>query len=128
MRVVITFNQQNLFDSGPAVLRPSPRKLRQQTHVSATGQSVTVQSLGHEPQLYEQTGTLLSDTPAGLRQTMTAIESRMDGLAYPLVDDVQRLSIDAVLIHIEIQPITAVGSRFKADYTLRYLKPQNVES
>lgn len=122
---MITFNNQKIFDSGQAVLYPKIAELRTQEHVSPTGKNIALHSLGHQPRLYEQHGTLIADTPDQVRERMVAIEALMDGLTYPLVDDFLNLSVQAVLIRIHAQPLTAVGPRFKTDYILEYLVPHS---
>lgn len=123
---MIKFNAQSLFNSGPAVLHVHALEPRQHAHTAAHGESTSLHSLGYEPRKIEQHGTLLADSPPELRALIQAIENLSDGLAHTLTDDSQNFATEAVLSNTEILPTMAVGTRFKADYTLTYLEPKPI--
>ena len=123
---MITFNQQNLFDSGPALLHMQSPSLRHDVTANPAGDGGSLQSFGREPRLLTQHGTLLGDSSEDVRSQVTAIEALMDGLVHPLSDDSQNLSTSAVLIDVRTSGTTAVGPRFKSDYTLSYLEPNPI--
>ena len=67
---------------------------------------------------------LVADTPAQLNALIAAIDAQIDGLPHDLVDDRQSLTAACVMTELKTQPVTAVGPRFKCDYTLTYVAPQ----
>lgn len=119
---MITFNQQSLFDSGPAQLHVAGLTLRHAVQPSPHADGTTLIAQGRDARPLTQTGTLLADAPRQLTALADAIELCVDGVGRTLVDDTGRSWDHVVMLRFVPGPIVGLGPRFRVDYTIDYLQ------
>ena len=117
-----SFDQLNLFASGPHTLRVGGLSLRHALQETPGSRGVRLTALGHHGRAIEQTGTLVADSPEALRSLAAAIESKLDGLAHELIDDVSRVWPSVVMLSFDPGPVTPLGRRFGLGYRIQYLQ------
>ncbi|MEM1353379.1 MAG: hypothetical protein AAGC44_02090 [Planctomycetota bacterium] len=119
---MIQFNNQNLFNSGPATTEPGPIQARQ--HVGETpgsiGGPLIHQGLAHR-EIHQQ-GQLIADTPGQLHTLTQAISAYLDGREATLTDEHGRDWPSCVLHRFEPGEVTRLGPRYTIDYRLTYFQ------
>ena len=119
---MITFDGEPLFGSEAAKIKIGPVKLRHAVQQSPGSRGMRIDHQGAEARRINQSGVLVADSPGGLQLQVGFIESKIDGLAYTLVDGFGRVWSNAVLIEFDVEPFERVGARWKAAYRAEYLQ------
>lgn len=119
---MVTFNNEALFESGPARFSVGPIKLRHAIQHPPGSSGVRVDHQGVEAREIKQSGTLIEDTPEALQSVVDVIEAWVDGLSHTLVDNVGRVWNDTVMLEVDVDPFVRVGARWKASYKIKYLQ------
>ncbi|MEM8737673.1 MAG: hypothetical protein AAGG38_04245 [Planctomycetota bacterium] len=119
---MILFDAQNLFGSGPARLHVGGLALRHDAGDLPLADGVELVVQGRAGRTITQTGTLLSDEARAMAGLIDAIEDRLDGVARSLVEHDGRAWDKVVMLRFEPGPMTAVGARYRVDYTVDYLQ------
>ena len=115
-----SFGGENLFGSGPHRVVVGGVSQRHEVHETPGADGVRITALGRTGRTIEQSGTLVADDAAALREQTGAIEAAMDGRAAELVDEMGRAWPNAVMLAFRPGPVRRVGPRVAVDYTVRY--------
>lgn len=116
------FNQQSLFDSGPARFHVGGLQLRRDDQSVPHLDGTTLVSQGRSARSITQTGTLLADDVDCMTLQLQSIEDQLDGLTHPLIDDTGRVWEHVVMLSFEPGPTTQAGARWRVDYAIDYLQ------
>jgi hypothetical protein len=119
---MIRFDGQNLFDSGPSRLEIGGVGLRHASQPAIEGAGVRLASQGTRGRSIIQRGTLRADTPETLTMLRQAIEAKVDGQSYTLLDAHGRSWTNVVMLQFEPSPVERLGPRWKLDYRIEYLQ------
>ena len=120
--MLITFDGQDLFSSGPTRVHVGGASLRHARERPLTTRGEHVFSQGVNSRTITQTGTLVADTEQALHKQIEAIEAKLDGIAHPLVDDQQRTWPNVIMTAFEPATILPLGTRWKVDYRIAYVQ------
>ncbi len=123
-----SFNNQNLFSSGPHAFHVHGLSQRHASDESPGSDGVGLTALGRTGRTIEQSGTLTADTVADLQKQLDAIEAAMDGRAATLVDHLDRPWENVVMIEFHPGPVRRVGLKLVVEYTIRYVQVQTYPS
>ncbi len=119
---MVTFNNESLFGSGPARFKIGPIKLRHTVQHPPGSRGVRIDQQGTEAREINQAGVLIADTPGELQVQVDAIEQKVDGLPYTLIDSVGRAWSNVVMLEVGVDSFERVGARWKAAYRVKYLQ------
>jgi phage protein U len=119
---MVTFDNQSLFGSGPARFKVGPIKLRHTVQHPPGSRGARLDPQGAEAREITQAGVLIADTPGELQDLVDAIEDKVDGLAYTLIDSVGRAWSSVVMLEVDADAFERVGARWKAAYQIEYLQ------
>lgn len=119
----ITFDNEELFSSGPARVDVGGVTLRHAKHRPLSARGVKLFSQGLSGRTITQTGTLTADTPEALHAQIQAIERKLDGMPRTLVDDLDRTWLNVVMLAFEPAGRVRLGTRWKTTYRIEYLQP-----
>jgi hypothetical protein len=117
-----TFDNELLFNSGPTRFKIGKVVLRHAAQQPPGSMGVRLESQGREARQITQEGTLTGDTPEQLQQLVDAIEAKVDGLAYKLVDDLDRDWNNVAMLSFDTEPYIRIGARWKTEYRVEYLQ------
>ena len=119
-----TFNEQELFNSGPSRLTPGPIALRSSEQNGPAGEGTALLSQGQHARTILQRGQLRADSKVALYELMDRIEDMIDGLAYTLVDADGKPWLGCVMTRFEPTAVTRRGARVSVDYEIHYTQVQ----
>lgn len=117
-----TFDNELLFSSGPTRFKIGKVVLRYAAQQPPGSMGVRLESQGREARQITQEGTLTGDTPEQLQQLVDAIEAKVDGLPYKLVDDLDRDWKNVAMLSFDTEPYVRIGARWKTGYRVEYLQ------
>ncbi len=117
-----TFDQVDLFDSGPHRFHIGGLSLRHVLNEVPGGRGVRLSALGQHGRAITQTGDLVADHPSQIQALMDAIEAKLDGQIRTLVDDIGRSWPNTVMLSFDPKPMVRVGPRVRISYTIQYLQ------
>jgi hypothetical protein len=120
--VVSTFGGEDLFNSGPHRFHVGGVVLRHVQHEMPGGLGVKVIGLGLEGREIIQTGDLIADDTEQMRTILSAIEARVNGQSYALMDDLEQIWPNTAMLYFKPEPTIQAGTRFKTAYTINYLQ------
>ena len=117
-----SFDNELLFNSGPTEFRIGKAELRYTIQYPPGSTGILINSQGQEARQIGQTGTLVADTIEQLKQQIDAIEAKVDGLLYELVDTVGRVWTSTAMLSFDHEQFIRTGVRWKTDYHVEYLQ------
>ena len=121
--MAITFDNEDLFSSGPARVEVAGASLRYASERPLSARGVKLFSQGLKGREITQKGVLTADTPEELHAQIEAIEQKLDGLPRTLVDHLERTWQNVVMLTFEPAPFDRLGVRWKTAYRIEYLQP-----
>ena len=116
------FGGEDLFNSGSHNFHIGGLSLRHVLNETPGSRGVQISSLGQHGRSIEQQGDLLADDPDKLRLLTDAIEMKLDGLSYTLVDHFNRSWLNTVMLVFDPSPEIRLGARIKVSYRIQYLQ------
>ena len=119
---MITFDDDNLFESGPARLQIGGQTLRHASEPAVDGRGVQIASQGTRARSITQHGTLTADTPSSLRDQRETIEAKLDGLGHTLIDATGQPWSNVVMLRFEPGQHHRLGPRWQLTYRIEYLQ------
>jgi len=119
---MVTFDNESLFDSGPARFKIGPVKLRHTVQNPPGSLGARIDAQGTEARRISQAGVLIVDTSAELQALVDAIENKIDGLAHVLSDNLGRVWNNTVALEFQAETFVRVGARWKTSYRVEYLQ------
>lgn len=119
---MVTFDNEQLFGPGPARFKFGALKLRHAAQSLPGSRGVHLDPQGTQARQIFQAGTLISDSPDGLRKQVAAVEAKVDGLSHTLIDNLGQSWPDTVMLEFKAEAFTRVGARWKAAYQVEYLQ------
>ncbi|MFN3167517.1 MAG: hypothetical protein ACE37H_10685 [Phycisphaeraceae bacterium] len=118
---MISFNELNLFSSGPTRLEPGAVQSRDAVADAPGTIGASVIGQGQAPRTIVQRGVLVGDTEADLFAQRDAIEARV-GTAGTLVDEHGSAFTGCVLRRFEPGAPERLGPRYACRYVATYLQ------
>jgi hypothetical protein len=118
--MMIRFDGENLFASGPCRLAIGPLALRHAGQPALGGVGGHVAAQGVQGRSITQRGTLLADTPAGLASQRRAIEVKVDGQAHTLIDRFEASWPNVMMLRFEPGQAKRLGPRWQQTYRIDY--------
>src|SRR5688500_3950914 len=107
------FDGTNLFASGPHRFHIGGLSLRQAIGETPGSRGVRLTGQGQHAREITQHGDLLADDAASMLALTQAIEAKLDGLAYDLIDDLGKVWPGVVMLGFKPEPITRAGPRYR---------------
>ena len=117
-----SFDQQNLFASGPHRIHVGGLSLRHVLQLTPDQRGVRLSSGGRSGRAITQVGDLIADDLTQLTALTDAIEAKLDGQAAELVDDLGRRWPATVMLSFEPGPVRRLGPRWAVSYRINYLQ------
>ncbi len=118
----ITFDNEDLFASGPSHLKAGGQSLHSATEHPVNAKGVRLFSQGVTGRAMIQEGVLIADTPDELREQLDAIEVKLDGTPRTLVDHLEREWTNVVMLEVKPAEVAPLGPRWKVDYRIDYIQ------
>ncbi len=118
----VSFNGENLFDSGPCRLHTGGRQLRHTLQSPISGDGEALRSDGRTGRGITQTGRLAADSLVGLKLLGDAIEDKLDGLPATLIDQEGNELQNVVMVRFEPGAARRIGPRWMVDYRVEYVQ------
>lgn len=119
---MLSFDGENLFDSGPHRLHVGGLSLRHVLHEAPGGEGVRLTSHGRPGRSLTQTGELVADDATALAALTDAIEHKLDGQARTLAEDGGPSWANVVMLSFEPEAAQRVGTRVRIGYRIQYLQ------
>lgn len=119
---MITYNNFDLFSSGPGSIDPGPLHSREAISNAPDSIGASVISQGTTPRTLTQIGTLVADTPEALQQLINAIEAHIGTGQATLIDQHANAWPDCLMQSVDTQAFHRLGPRVAADYKITYLQ------
>lgn len=117
-----SFDGLALFESGPHRFEVGGVALRHVLNETPGGRGVRLSALGQHSRVIRQTGWLVADDVGRLGALIEAVEEKVDGQGYELVDDVGRVWAGVVMVKFEPGGVGRVGARWGVEYKIEYLQ------
>lgn len=119
---MMTYNNLDLFSSGPSQVDPGPLEGRDAVADAPGGIGATVITQGTRPRKLTQCGTLVADDFETLQVMMEAIQAQVALGAAALVDQHGKVWPACLMQRFEPHAVVRLGPRVKADYAITYLQ------
>jgi hypothetical protein len=116
----MTFDGENLFDSGPNQLHIGPIALRHATQATLDSEGATIAAQGLQARPMVQRGTLLADVIGDLHEQRAAIEAKLDGLPHELVDRFGQVWSQVMMVRFAPEAPRRLGPRWQMPYRIDY--------
>ncbi len=117
-----TFNNIDLFSSGPHDVQVGGLSLRHVLHEPASGDGVQLAAHGRHGRAVTQSGTLVADTPELLESLAAAVEAMLDGRAHDLLDPRGVAWPNVVMLSFDRRGTSRLGTRHQLHYRIQYLQ------